>query len=80
MKNISRRDVLRMMAMAGGATLVSCVARLNTDPLQDLLLRQTQTGQPTNEITHTKSPGSTLTGAADSAHSRSPASALAFRT
>lgn len=53
-KNLSRRDMLRMMAMAGGATLVSCVAKVET-PAPTPLPTATQHPEPT-EVTSTQSP------------------------
>ena len=55
-KNISRRDFLHVMAMAGGAGLVSCVANVET-PEPTPLPTATQRSEPT------QSPlGSTLIG------------------
>ena len=45
-KNISRRDFLHLMAMAGGASLVSCVAKVET-PAPTPLSTATQRPEPT---------------------------------
>lgn len=59
MKKLSRRDMLRLMAMAGGATLVSCVAKVETlAPTPP----QTATQQPVPTPTSpTESPQATAT-------------------